>query len=108
MEHILQFAVSIDDSTIEKLVIESATKQLANEIINEAKKSLGLIDRYGRSILDEDGEGYSIAREAIEKAAKEREDEIIDRAIERIVEKTYRGKKYQKMLDNFVDKSNED
>lgn len=108
MEHILQFAVSIDDASIEKLVIESATKQLANEIIDKAKKSLGLIDRYGRSIFDEDGDGYSIAKEAIEKAVKEREDEIIDRAIDRIVEKTYRGKKYQKMLDNFVDKSNED
>lgn len=105
MEHILQFAVSIDDTTIEKLVIESAAEQLADEIIDEAKKSLGLIDRYGR--LDKDGKGYSIAKEAIEKAVKEREDEIIDRAIERIVEKTYRGKKYQKMLDNFVDKSNE-
>lgn len=108
MEHILQFAVSIDDSTIEKLVIENATKQIANEIINEAKKSLGLTDRYGRTILDEDGEGYFIVKEAIEKAVKEREDEIIDRVIDRIADKTYRGKKYQKVLDNFVDKSNED
>lgn len=108
MEHILQFAVSIDDASIEKLVIESATKQLANEIINQAKKSLGLIDRYGRSIFDEDGDGYYIAKEAIEKAVKEREDEIIDRVIDRIADKTYRGKKYQKVLDNFVDKSNED
>lgn len=108
MEHILQFAVSIDDTAIEKLVIEGATKQLANEIIDKAKKSIGLADRYGRIILDEDGEGYFIVKEAIEKAVKEREDEIIDRVIDRIVEKTYRGKKYQKMLDNFVDKSNED
>lgn len=107
MEHILQFAVSIDDASIEKLVIESATKQLANEIINQAKKSLGLTDRYGRIILDEDGDGYSIVKNAIEKAVKEREDEIIDKVIDRIAEKTYRGKKYQKMLDNFVNKSNE-
>lgn len=108
MEHILQFAVSIDDTSIEKLVIEGATKQLANEIIDKAKKSLGFTNRYGSPILDEDGEGYGIVKDAIEKIVKEREDEIINRVIEKIVDKTYRSKKYQKTLDNLVDKSNTD
>lgn len=108
MEHILQFAVSIDDTSIEKLVIESATKQLANEIIDEAKKSLGFINRYGRPILDEDGDGYAIVKDAIEKVVREREDKIINTVIDRIVEKTYRSKKYQKILDNLVDKSDAD
>lgn len=108
MEHILQFAVSIDDASIEKLVIEGATKQLANEIINEAKKFLGFTNRYGRPILDEDGEGYGIVKDAIEKIVKEREDEIINRVIEKITDKTYRSKKYQKTLDNLADKSNTD
>lgn len=108
MEHILQFAVSIDDTSIEKLVIESATKQLANEIIDEAKKSLGFANRYGSPYLDEDGEGYGIAKDAIEKVVKEREDEIINRVIEKIADKTYRSKKYQKTLDSLVDKSNTD
>lgn len=108
MEHILQFAVSIDDASIEKLVIESATKQLANEIVDKAKESLGFTNRYGRPILDEDGEGYGIVKDAIEKIVKEREDEIINRVIEKIADKTYRSKKYQKTLDNLVDKSNVD
>lgn len=50
MEHIVQFAIGIDDEAIRKRVIESAYNDVVKQLMDEAKREVGLTGyRYNTS-----------------------------------------------------------
>lgn len=87
MEHIIQFAINIDDDAIKKIIMEKAEKQIINEIKSDIEKCIFETNYYGgknmvnknrlqlyventiiRSLLDNDKENIiQIAAESLAK-----------------------------------------
>ena len=98
MEHILQFAVSIDDETIEAKIEEKAIEKLSDELLDGVKKSFGVRttwkgDNYADSqIMD-------IMTDTINKICKEHEDEIVANATKIAAEKLTRTKSFKEKVE---------
>jgi hypothetical protein len=98
MEHILQFAVNIDDERIVRMVEEKAIKK-ALEDVDEAVKAK--TDRKYRwdnySFLEER------IRDGVNKLIESRKDEIIDRAVVILAEKMARSKAVREAVGKVVE-----
>ena len=97
MEHIVQFAISIDDRTIAKRIEENAEKQIIKEIKEMIADHI-FENRYGQHI------GLS-ARTAnmVEEWLDQHKKEIIDKAAEHLAEKLARTKAAKEKLTEVLD-----
>lgn len=98
MEHILQFAINIDDDTIKKNIEANAEKQIVEQIAKDIKSAI--LGNYGS--LTRTGE--TIVRTVME----EHKDEIIKLAADSVAESIKRSKKYREALANIVEEMNDD
>lgn len=97
MEHILQFAVNIDDDAIKKIVIEKASKDVAKEI----KENLWHTYNTGYGFS-----GYSdLAEKCMNQVLVEHKDEIINRVANSLYESLRRTKKYKDALNAAEEKA---
>ena len=94
MEHILQFGISIDDEMIKRNVEEKATEMVANDLKKEIIKQ----NYYGNSMGLSSG-AERIIREVMEKY----KDEIIEGAVQMVVESMKRSKKYKEALAKLTE-----
>lgn len=92
MEHILQFAVSID----EQKIVDTATNRATEEILKKAKETLGNYTNRGwdtaESKLDR------LFRDEIKKILDERKEEIIQDAIKQLAANLAKTKAVKEMV----------
>ena len=99
MEHILQIGISIDDEAIKKAVIETATKQVAEELRSSVSKSIVEKASYYGNTMKLNLDGERIVREVV----AEYKDEIIAGAIKTVSETITRSKKYKEFLARLAE-----
>lgn len=96
MEHIVQFAVSIDDTAIEKRIMETAHNQIIDAIRHEIERELFEV-RYG-SFSNMRQVGVCI----VEEWLNDHKQEIIDKAAEHLADKLARTKAAKEMLTEVL------
>lgn len=96
MEHIVQFAIGIDDEGIRKRVEENAYNDILNKLMNEAKKSISLncSEYYQRQRWE------SIMKEALHDYLDENKETVIDLAATKLAESYKRTKAYKEKMSN--------
>lgn len=96
MEHILQFAINIDDETIKKQIEQSAEKKIVDKLKEDIKASI--FTRWG-NVSDK-------MEQIIAGVMDDYKDEIIKRASEQVADSIKRSKKYREALADLVDDIN--
>ena len=96
MEHIVQFAIGIDDEGIRKRIEENAYNDILNKLMNEAKKgiSLNCSEYYQRQRWE------SIVNEALHNYFDENKETIIDLTATKLAESYKLTKKKKKKMSN--------
>ena len=96
MEHIVQFAIGIDDEAIRKRVKESAYNDIIGKLVKEAKKDLGLEGSYFSPRVT----WKTIVEDALHDYFDENKELIIDLAASKLADSYKRTKAYkEKMAD---------
>lgn len=93
MEHILQFAVSIDDETIKRNVEESAVNQVASELAKQVLTKRA----YSTTVLND------VGRELIVKAFASYKDQIIAEAAKLLADSVKRSKSFKEAKDKMLE-----
>ena len=88
MEHILQFAINIDDKTIEERVYEKASKQLTDDLKEQIYVSKNY---YNHGFTDE-------ATKVIKGTVESYKPEIIEMAAKTLVDSILKSKKQRENL----------
>ena len=105
MEHILQFAIGIDEDRIKEEIKQSAVNKVSKELADAAKKELGL-DYYGR--FSDECVLYNMAEAAIKNVVKEHENYIVESIAKNVAEGLVRSPKFrEKVLNKMEDKNND-
>ena len=103
-EHILQFAITIDDNAIIESVKESASREIMTSLekdMQDVKKQVtkSIVDVRGWGNNELTSQGAKIVKEALEPYM----DQIIAGAIESVAQSITRSKKYKEVLQRIAD-----
>ena len=93
MEHIVQFAIGIDDEAIRQRVIEGAYNDVVKNLMAEAKREMRLDGRY----YQKETWRY-IINDALHNYFDENKDLIIDLAAEKLVDSYKRTKVFKEKM----------
>lgn len=103
MEHIVQFAIGIDDETIQNRIEEHAYSDVLNKLTKNAVDSVfSHSSAYTRDIMWE-----SLMGEALQSFLEERKNEIIDKAANMLADRFQRTKKYREAMGAVIAKDGE-
>lgn len=103
MEHIVQFAINIDDKTIQNRIEEHAYSDVLNKLTKNAVDSVfSHSSAYSRDIMWE-----SLMGEALQSFLEERKNEIIDKAANMLADRFQRTKKYREAMGDAIEKDGE-
>lgn len=103
MEHIVQFAINIDDETIQNRIEEHAYTDVLNKLTKNAVDSVfSHSSAYSRDIMWE-----RLMGEALQSFLEERKDEIIDKAAHMLADRFQRTKKYREAMGAVIAKDGE-
>lgn len=94
MEHILQFAVSIDEDRIVKAAEEQATKRVVEEI--KQKTDLFAREKWG------DSELKRIFKEEVQRVVDENKDYIMAEAVDTVAKSLARTKAVKEKLNEVI------
>ncbi len=97
MEHIVQFAISIDDQTIANRIMENAEKQIIKEIERQVRNSL-FGHYYGRD-ADEKSELNEYSKRIVESFLTTHKDEILEKAAVHLADKLVKTKAGKALLE---------
>lgn len=101
MEHIVQFAIGIDDNAIVKAVSENAEKEIIKCLQQQVTNILFRPKNYLKRDADPKIDPLSeFAQEIILEFFKENKDIIIENASKIIADKLARSKAYKAILEN--------
>ena len=98
MEHIVQFAVSIDDDRIQKIMEESAAKQISDDI----KKASHGVRNYSSDLNKEPENLKKLFKESIDEYVKENADKIIEIVVPELVKNMMKTKKVKEAIEGVV------
>lgn len=101
MEHIVQFAISIDDERITANVEQNAEKQIVKDLKQEVLNKL-LTSRYYHGSATQDDPFSSLSESIIKQVFKEHEEQIIDKAAALLADKLARSKKAKAILEDIT------
>ena len=102
MEHIIQFAVGIDDNAIVKRVEATAEKAIIETLTNDVRSKI-FYKGWGKSVVDPDRDPLNtFAKDIIEKEILKEKEAIVERAAEMLVEKPARTKIVKEMVQNVL------
>lgn len=103
MEHIVQFAISIDDDTITNLVTENAEKEIIKDLKQQVTNKLFESRSYYKRNADpESGDPLSdYAQRIVEDLLEQHKEIILDKAAMHLADKLARSKKGKEILDNL-------
>lgn len=103
MEHIVQFAIGIDDETIQNRIEEHAYTDVLAKLAKEATDSVfAHTSAYSREIM-----WKSLMENALQNLIEERKDEIIDKAANMLADRFQRTKKYREAMGDAIAKDGE-
>lgn len=103
MEHIVQFAINIDDKTIQNRIEEHAYRDVLDKLAKNAVDSVfSHSSAYTRDIMWE-----GLMGEALQSFLEERKDEIIDKAANMLADRFQRTKKYREAMGAVIAKDGE-
>ena len=103
MEHIVQFAIGIDDETIQNRIEEHAYSDVLNKLTKNAVDSVfSHSSAHTRDIMWE-----GLMGEALQSFLEERKDEIIDKAANMLADRFQRTKKYREAMGAVIAKDGE-
>lgn len=101
MEHIVQFAISIDDKTIQKKLEENAYNDILNELISEWKEGMPKKDTWGYNKGDKI-DWQAMTRSIMYDFCQEHKDDIIAQAANNLCDSFRRTKAFkEKMLESM-------
>ena len=104
MEHLVQFAIGIDDEAIKKRIEESAEKQIVDKFYKDFTLSLRK-DFWGSHNVDSglSEKCNALAREAVDNIIGKYKDEVIEEAAKILADRLLRTKTAKEMLKNVVE-----
>lgn len=103
MEHIMQFAINIDDETIQNRIEEHAYSDVLNKLTKNAVDSVfSHSSAYTRNTMWE-----GLMGDALQSFLEERKDEIIDKAANMLADRFQRTKKYREAMGAVIAKDGE-
>lgn len=102
MEHIVQFAISIDDKTIQKRLEENAYEDIINQLIEKAENGLKKLPQFYNA--DQIDWTYYV-NEGIDRLVNENREQIIERAAELLKDSYVRTKAYRETMKNAISKA---
>ena len=97
MEHILQFAVNIDDDHIIKMVEERSVKAGVDQIMKQVKERTEAKGYYSKAWVDE------VIDKKVSELIEQNKEAILEKASERLAEKLARTKLVKQKLAEVVD-----
>ena len=101
MEHIVQFAVGIDDDAIRKIVVANAEKEIIKDLKQDVANKL-FEGYYWNQNADPKKDPLSeFSKGIIEKFLKEHQEEILNKAAIHLADKLARTKKGKEILNNL-------
>ena len=107
MEHIVQFAISIDDDAIVKIVSEKAEREIIKDLKQDVANKIFMKDYY-RQNADPKKDRLSVFSENIVREFfEENKEYIIDKAADKLADKLARSKKGKELLENLVGNAND-
>lgn len=97
MEHIVQFAIGIDDNSIRERIEKRAEEQILKELTQDAKAVIYKRNAYSNSFSNEPTLFFN---DKLDAFFKENEDKIIKMAAERLADRLSRTKKAKEIKEN--------
>ena len=103
MEHIVQFAVGIDDDRIRQICEESAAKQIIDDVkvFSHGKESA-----WSNKLNENPSKLKDLFVEEIDKFIKEHSDEILQSAVQEVVKNFARTKKFKDAIGTAIEEIN--
>lgn len=103
MEHIVQFAIGIDDKAIQNRIEEYAYKDVLDKLAKEATDTVfAHTNAYSRENM-----WKTVLVGALQRFLEERKDEIIDKAANMLADRFQRTKKYREAMGDAIAKDGE-
>ncbi|WP_270301457.1 peptidase U32 [Bifidobacterium adolescentis] len=103
MEHIVQFAIGIDDKAIQNRIEEYAYKDVLDKIVKETMDTVfAHTNAYSRENMCK-----TMMEDALQSFLEERKDEIIDKAAHMLADRFQRTKKYREAMGAVIAKDGE-
>lgn len=103
MEHIVQFAINIDDKTIQNRIEEHAYRDVLDKL---AKNAVDSVFSYTNA-YSWDTMWRNLMEDALQRFLEERKDEIIDKAANMLADRFQRTKKYREAMGDAIAKDGE-
>ena len=98
MEHIVQFAIGIDDNAIKKRVEDNAYDDILEKLVKEAKNSLPRSKSFGSAV-----NWRYLVDDRLDCFLEKNRDDIIDAAAEKLCESFKRTKAYKEKMTEVVE-----
>ena len=103
MEHIVQFAVGIDDEAIKRNVEEHAVEHIKKELKRDVANKIFKSRNYGRNEADPTSDPLSdFSTEIVKDVMASYKDEIIQRAAELLVDSYKRTKAWKETVEGVI------
>lgn len=103
MEHIVQFAINIDDKTIQNRIEEHAYTDVLDKLTKEATDTVfAHANAYSRENM-----WKTLMSGALQSFLEERKDEIIDKAANMLADRFQRTKKYREAMGTAIEEDGE-
>ena len=103
MEHIVQFAIGIDDKAIKERIEEYAYSDVLAKLAKEATDTVfAHANAYSRENMCK-----TMMVDALQSFLEERKDEIIDKAANMLADRFQRTKKYREAMGDAIGKDGE-
>ncbi len=103
MEHIVQFAINIDDKAIQNRIEEHAYSDVLDKLTKNAVDSVFRnTSAYSRKNM-----WKTMMGDALQSFLEERKDEIIDKAANMLADRFQRTKKYREAMGDVIAKDGE-
>lgn len=99
MEHIVQFAIGVDDEAIRERIKEAAYNDIVKNLMTEAKKELRLTSSYYRS----DETWSSIVDRALHNYFDENKERIVELAASKLADSYKRSKAYKEAMGKAME-----
>ena len=103
MEHIVQFAISIDDEAIVEKVKQSAEKTIINDLKQQVVNRIFEGSYYRKNANPEEDRLSEFSKHIIREAVEKNRDIIIDKAAKLLAKSLAQSRKGKEILDNLED-----
>ena len=98
MNHQVMISFDVDDKSISEKIVESAAKQVADEIIKECFEASTGYDYYGKAKRNMS----NYVKSVVEDLLNENKEEIIHEAIAEVVQNLHRTKRVKEALEGAL------